>query len=131
MGDFFSRDDPLVEVIQAVFGPLLLIMGISVALHAERWEEVAKKLVEAKTVIFIFSFFTLLLGLFIITSHPIWGWKKEVIITMFGWLMTIKSAGFFLAPQILDSSLVKKFKYVFLVSMCWLNLFHYRIVIRH
>ena len=86
----------IIEKVAAVF---FLIVGLSYLLNARVWVEFAKSLLSEPQRMLPVLWVTLPIGLIIIFVHNIWtGWS--IIVTLIGWVLTIKSAFYLLFPQI-------------------------------
>lgn len=70
-----------------VMGPLMLIMGLSLAFNRGAITSMAKDFMKSPALIFFAGFMTLLLGILVVAFHNVWvaGWP--VLITLFGWIM--------------------------------------------
>jgi uncharacterized protein YjeT (DUF2065 family) len=86
----------IIEKVAAVF---FLIVGLSYLLNARVWVRFAKSLLSEPQRMLPVLWVTLPIGLIIIFVHNIWtGWS--IIVTLIGWVLTIKSAFYLLFPQI-------------------------------
>ncbi len=92
----------MTELITAVFSVLILVLGCSVVLQAGLWLQWARSLVENPEHILWVSLLLLPMGLVIVFGHNIWTWEWRVIVTVFGWLITIKYTFYLLWPQALN-----------------------------
>ncbi len=70
-----------------LMGPVLLVMGLAVLIHPERFRRMAREFLAGEALIFLSGVITLPVGLAIVNTHNVWllGWP--VILTIFGWLM--------------------------------------------
>jgi hypothetical protein len=89
----------MTDLITAVFSVLILILGCSVVLQAGLWLQWARKLVESPDSILWVSLLLLPMGLVIVFGHNIWAWEWRVVVTVFGWLITVKYTFYLLWPQ--------------------------------
>jgi hypothetical protein len=86
----------IIEKVAAVF---FLIVGLSYLFNARVWMEFAKSLLSEPQRMLPVLWVTLPIGLIIIFVHNIWaGWP--IIVTLIGWVLTIKSAFYLLFPQV-------------------------------
>lgn len=89
----------MTDLITAVFSVLIVILGCSVVLQAGLWLQWARKLVASPDSILWVSLLLLPMGLVIVFGHNIWAWEWRVIVTVFGWLISIKYTFYLLWPQ--------------------------------
>lgn len=70
-----------------VMGPVMMIMGLSLALNRDAITKMARDYIKSPALVFLAGFLTLLLGMIIVAFHNVWvaGWP--VLITLFGWVM--------------------------------------------
>jgi hypothetical protein len=79
-----------------------LVFGLSHLLHPAKWAALFMLLRDRETGGLLVGTFNLLLGLFVILGHNVWTWGLPVIVTLAGWLMTLKSIIYLLFPRALD-----------------------------
>lgn len=70
-----------------VIGPMMLILGLSLALNHAAFVKMAKDFMKSPALIFLAGFITLLMGVIVVAFHNVWvaGWP--VIVTILGWVM--------------------------------------------
>jgi hypothetical protein len=86
----------LIQKVAAVF---FLTVGVSYLLNARLWAGYAKQLLAEPQRLLPILWVTLPIGLVIVFAHNVWsGWA--IIITLVGWIITIKSAFYLLFPQV-------------------------------
>jgi len=78
-----------------------LVFGLSHLLYPAKWAALFLPLRERETGGLLLGTFNLLLGLFVILGHNVWTWGLPVIVTLTGWLMTLKSIIYLLFPRAL------------------------------
>jgi uncharacterized protein YjeT (DUF2065 family) len=76
-----------------------LICGLSHLLYPAKWVALLWPLRERDTGGFILAAMSLPVGLIIILGHNIWVWDLPVIVTVAGWLTTLKSVAYLLLPH--------------------------------
>src|SRR3954471_12069026 len=76
-----------------------IIFGLSHLLHAGRWVALLYPLKERPEGGFVLALLGLPFGLVMILGHNIWVWDIPVIVTIAGWLTTIKSTIYLLFPN--------------------------------
>lgn len=70
-----------------VIGPIMALMGLSLALNRAAFTGMAKEFMKSPALIFLAGFITLLLGLIVVAFHNVWVADWPVIITVLGWVM--------------------------------------------
>lgn len=86
-------------VIQKVAALFFLVLGLSYLLNARLWAGYAKTLLDEPQRLLPILWVTLPVGLVIVFLHNVWsGWA--IIITLAGWIISIKSAFYLLFPQV-------------------------------
>lgn len=91
------------ELIEKVFSLVILLTGLSAALHARFWVKLATDMVNKPETAFAVMCLVLPLGLVVVIGHNVWVADWPVAITVFGWIVTIKSSLFLLLPQSVTS----------------------------
>jgi hypothetical protein len=81
---------------------MLLVCGLSHALHAKLWVELFSDLVARRYAAFYIGMPTLASGLVIALAHPQWTWSPAVIATLVGGAWIVKGAIYLLAPPTLQ-----------------------------
>jgi hypothetical protein len=89
-------------LIERIFAPAFVLVGVSHLLHAKRWAEMFVRIRETGFGGFIVAVLTLPLGLFLIVTHSRWVLDWPLLLTLAGWGMTIKSVVYLLRPQVFD-----------------------------
>lgn len=82
-----------------LIGPWMAIMGLAVLVDRPRFRDLASEFVEHPALLFLSSFVLLPAGIAIVLVHNIWIADWRVLITLFGWLLTLSSAIRLLAPK--------------------------------
>ena len=77
-------------VIQAVFSPVWLILGISRAVHSRLWMDLIAEVGKSRFAGFFMGVSVLPIGLLLIVGHNKWVLDWPVFITLVGWGMAIK-----------------------------------------
>ena len=85
-------------LIAKVYAVLLLVTGLSHLAQPRRWADFFIELKKRETGAFLIGVLTLPLGLVIVIGHNVWVFDVRVLITIFGWMMTIKSIAYLLYP---------------------------------
>ena len=90
---------------EKIFGFLLLMLGLSIAIQNRYWVQTVKhiySLNEKSLITFsmLSSYLFLPLGLGIVIVHNKWEWSPSTIITVLGWIIVIKCLSVLLYPKI-------------------------------
>lgn len=94
-----------------IVGIYFLIVGISALTKPKEWQHVVKHLMEHEhtALAYVAAIFTFILGLMIVLNHNIWtGGAPTVIVTIVGWLILLKGLTYFLLPNHMWVSWVRK-----------------------
>ena len=86
-------------MIAAVFGPILILMGLSLIVHMFRGVEAIEELCGACNAPYTHAFISLVIGISVIYTYNIWLWDMSLLVTLFGWVMTIKGVWILFLPQ--------------------------------
>ena len=70
--------------------------------QAEVWIRLVKDAMANTHKYYTLYLLILITGLVVVTEHNSWSLDWNVVITFFGWAMVIKSAVFFIAPQLME-----------------------------
>jgi hypothetical protein len=90
---------PLDVLIARWVAVLWLVCGLSHALAPAQWAALLWPLRDRDTGGFILAAMSLPVGLVIVLGHNIWVWDLPVIVTVAGWLTTLKSVVYLLFPR--------------------------------
>lgn len=89
-----------------IAGPILLLIGLSVLLHAKAWKGLFDKWQKDHFSLFPVMLLTTLLGLMIIGTYNVWEFNVWILVTLLGWIMLVKGVVYFLLPgSVLKGSL--------------------------
>lgn len=86
--------------IAKLMGPIILVLGIPMAVTPDRIHDMARKFIDNIPLIFFSGVLVMAAGLSIVNTHNVWVTDWRVVITIFGWLMTIGGAVRIMAPQL-------------------------------
>ncbi|ACK67161.1 hypothetical protein PCC8801_3182 [Rippkaea orientalis PCC 8801] len=86
----------IIERILAIF---LVVTGLSYLVQSLLWRDLVKELRQNPSKILLWSILFLPLGLIIVIEHNLWIGNWQVIVTLFGWLMTLKCVFNLLFPS--------------------------------
>ena len=86
-------------LIRELMAAIFFVVGLSHAAHPHLWRQVFLDLGRVPYAPFIIAIVTLPLGLITVLCHNVWALQPAVMITLFGWGMTIKSVAYSLFPS--------------------------------
>jgi len=98
------------ELLGVIFG----VIGLAMLVNRPMMREALREMVENRGVLLVTALVTLVLGLLVVLTHNVWnGGLLVVLVTLFGWAMTVKGALLMLFPhatlrRIYDSGIVSK-----------------------
>ena len=90
----------MLEIIEKIVSVTILILGLSYFFQAKLLAEISSEIINNPQKKILISAVALPFGLIIILGHNVWVSDWPVVITIFGWIVTIKSAIGLLAPQL-------------------------------
>jgi uncharacterized protein YjeT (DUF2065 family) len=76
-----------------------VVCGVSHALHPAKWAAFLLPFRERETGGLVLASMSFPIGLVIILGHNIWVWDLPVIVTVAGWMTTVKSVIYLLFPR--------------------------------
>ena len=79
-------------LIAKLIGPVLLVAAIAMLTDAKDLQEMGRQFLKDRALIYVTGVLAMLGGLAVVNSHNIWIADWPVIITLFGWAMTIGGA---------------------------------------
>lgn len=85
-------------VLASIIGPIYLVYGLSVLLHAKQWKKWVAWLEKDHFAFFPLAMILMVFGLILVNAYNIWDWNAFVIITLTGWVILFKAVFYFLAP---------------------------------
>ena len=95
-------------VVQAIFGPAFLLVGLSHALQPQLWVRFFEAIRKSGLAAVIIPLYTLPFGLLLVVVHNLWVWDWPLFLTIAGWGMTMKSVLYLLVPRLADRMLEKR-----------------------
>ncbi len=96
------------KVVQAVVAPAFLLIGLSHLVQPQLWVRFFELVKQTGIAALIIPMYTLPIGLVLIVGHNVWVWGWPLLLTLAGWLMTIKCAVYLLVPVAADRMLGKQ-----------------------
>ena len=88
-------------IITHVVAWLLLVLGLSYTVNTTMWLQVVRDAMAEPARYFFMVMLTLVLGLVIIATHNAWVADWPVVVTLFGWILVVKSTLFLLFPKVI------------------------------
>ncbi len=88
------------EITSEIFSIFILVLGISYFTQSQLWLKLAKTFIHKHYQILPFALLTLLIGLTIVATHNRWELSWNILITLLGWIIVIKSSIFLIFPRI-------------------------------
>lgn len=89
----------MAETISTIVAFVLVVLGFSYFLQADRWTRVARYAIDSPHRFLITALVMIVFGLVIVINHNLWVLGWPVVTTIFGWILTIKGASFLVYPQ--------------------------------
>ncbi|MBI3877875.1 MAG: hypothetical protein HY300_18250 [Verrucomicrobia bacterium] len=86
--------------IEKFFALSALLIGLSHLLRPKQWTALLVELKQNRHFAFYLALFYLPWSLLVICGHNVWVWDVPVLVTAYGWLLTIKSALYLLFPEL-------------------------------
>ncbi len=86
-------------IIERAVALFYLIIGLSCIIQARIWIDLSKELLKNPNSLMRWSIQFLPFGLIVILGHNLWVPDWRVIVTLFGWLATIKCVLYLLFPR--------------------------------
>jgi len=86
------------ESVSLFVSAFILILGLSYLVQPKRWTVLSRDALEQPFCYYPMFLFLLVTGLTILSTHSSWTPARSAIITAMGWILTIKSALFLIAP---------------------------------
>lgn len=89
--------------IARLIGPVMVIAGLAVLLNRQGFRAMVDDFLANRGLMFLGGLLVMLGGLAIVLSHNVWTADWRVIVTLFGWLLTIAGAIRIIEPPFLYS----------------------------
>jgi hypothetical protein len=90
---------PATRVLARIWGPLLLVFALMMALRGEAFGYVADMALRDPALTFVLGFVVLVCGLIAVALHNLWRTPGEIAISLLGWATAAKGAALLLAPD--------------------------------
>ncbi len=89
---------PLTRYLSRLLGVFLLVTAVSEWTQPGLLTVVAPAMVDQPALLWVSGMLTFASGLAIVLGHNVWGDPAAVVVSLLGWIMTIKGAGLMLIP---------------------------------
>ena len=86
-------------IIERVLAILLVFTGLSYSIQSLLWRDLVKDRLENPTWVLMWSLLFLPWGLVVVIGHNLWVANWPVIVTILGWLITLKCVAYLLFPS--------------------------------
>ncbi|MDD5213850.1 MAG: hypothetical protein PHG82_05480 [Candidatus Gracilibacteria bacterium] len=86
-------------LIGSLLGPLVLVIGISLVFNTQLYLKMIKDFIKEPVALFVSAMRGFVIGLVMIQNNNIWSMTWEMIITILGWAILIKSTLLLLIPN--------------------------------
>jgi hypothetical protein len=85
-----------------LIGPVLLLLVLSVAVDRTRLAIASRELLASPALIFLTALLSLVAGLAIVIGHNLWSADWRLLLTLFGWLLTVAGAVRMVMPRLVQ-----------------------------
>ena len=84
--------------ISKFLGPIILVLSIPMIVAPKKLMQTTSRFLEDTPLILISGVLAMVAGLAIVNTHNVWVWDWPIIVTLFGWALTLGGAFRILAP---------------------------------
>lgn len=98
-----------------LIGPAFVAVGVGLLINFPVYQAIRADFLRSYALIYVSGVLVLVAGLAIVNLHNVWARDWRVIITIFGWLMTIGGIIRIVAPQFVISVAASMFSHTFAV----------------
>jgi hypothetical protein len=88
-------------LLASIFGPLMAIKGLWCLLNSDKLSKTISSIKNSPGLLYYCSSSNLFFGLVILNLFQLWAWDLLVLVTLLGWVLTIRGILGFFAPQML------------------------------
>ena len=106
-------------------GPVIFVLAIPMIFAPKSFNEVTKGFLEDKPLILISGVLAMTAGLSIVNSHNVWRLDWTLIITLFGWALTIGGASRIVMPHFVTKvgdSMIDRPRVTMIIGVFWVVL---------
>jgi hypothetical protein len=90
-----------------IIGPVYLITGLSMVIYTKNWSRLLKGFEENHFALVVAAWIGMVFGLLTLNIYNVWDWSLGLIVTLTGWIMLLKGAVYFLAPESFIKNLLR------------------------
>lgn len=87
-----------------LWGPVILAVAIGIFVSRNYYTKIYKDIEKEPLAILIFGMIGTVAAIAQILTHNVWNTLPEILISLFGWMLLIKSLAFLIAPRFVDKS---------------------------
>ena len=87
-----------------LIGPVMLAMGVFVALYRAQLEKIAREILDSAALLFIAGILALCSGLAIVLAHNVWTGGWPVLVTLMGWIALVAGLARIFLPNALKTA---------------------------
>jgi uncharacterized membrane protein YczE len=84
-----------------LIGPVMLVVGLAVFANQRGFRDMSEEFLASRALMFLSGLIIMPAGLAIVLTHNVWTADWRVLITVFGWLLTIGGAVRLFEPAVL------------------------------
>lgn len=106
----------------AIFGPILLIIGVWTLLYQENVKKMSESIKKTPAILYIGGVINLIIGLTVINISPQWELQLTVLVTLFGWFCFLRGLVIFFLPNLMtkvSKAQTNTFVFFGLLSVVW------------
>ena len=90
----------MADTLSTIVMVVMLVLGVSYMLQPGQWVKVSRETIDSPHRFLTVAPLLLVFGLAIIINHNVWDLSWPVVVTVFGWILTIKGALYLIAPNV-------------------------------
>ncbi len=90
---------PATIFLAKLWGPILVIMAIGIFVNLKKLPKLMDDMEKSYALTYITGFFTLAIGMLLVSAHNMWNNIPAGIISVFAWGALIKGASFIIIPD--------------------------------
>ena len=85
-----------------IWGPVILAIGIGMFTSRAHYVRIYRNLENEALAILMFAMAGIVLGIMQVTAHSIWSTPSQILISLLGWGLLVKSVMFAILPGVAD-----------------------------
>ncbi len=116
-------------MLASIFGPFLVILGLWMLLYSDNMIKIVNSIKTSPAAFYILTVFNLFLGIVIVNHYNSWMMNGAFLVTLLGWVMTLRGVLGLFVPQILIKHTMTSVSFlkvkglipfIWGVALCWL-----------